>query len=159
MATGSTAVPIPDTTASPSRFSFCLRHDLRVNAFGVCRDGKPVPTLPDRALDDLSGRFAFPAGHPLTAAYALESIAEATRMSERIDAWTHIFPKAYFERLRTMASAAGSLRRWLELKIALRSRSSRPPDGWSCGLSAAADTVDAADRGTKLIDRRQEWAQ
>jgi hypothetical protein len=93
-----------------------LKHDLRVKAFGDCRDGKPVPTLPDRALDDLSGRFAFPAGNPFTAAYALESIAEATRMSERIDAWTHIFPKAYFERLRTMASAAGSLRRWLELK-------------------------------------------
>src|SRR6202012_8622 len=37
-------------------------------------------------------------------------------MSDRIDAWTHIFPKAYFERLQTMASAAGPLRRWLELK-------------------------------------------
>jgi predicted TIM-barrel fold metal-dependent hydrolase len=37
-------------------------------------------------------------------------------MPERIDAWTHIFPKAYFARLRTMASAAGPLKRWLELK-------------------------------------------
>jgi predicted TIM-barrel fold metal-dependent hydrolase len=37
-------------------------------------------------------------------------------MPDSIDAWTHIFPKAYFERLRTMASAAGPLRRWLELK-------------------------------------------
>ena len=37
-------------------------------------------------------------------------------MSDRIDAWTHIFPKAYFARLQTMASAAGPLRRWLELK-------------------------------------------
>src|SRR5580692_252013 len=37
-------------------------------------------------------------------------------MSDRIDAWTHIFPKAYFERLQTMASAAGPLKRWLELK-------------------------------------------
>jgi predicted TIM-barrel fold metal-dependent hydrolase len=37
-------------------------------------------------------------------------------MPERIDAWTHIFPKAYFARLQTMATAAGPLRRWLELK-------------------------------------------
>jgi len=36
-------------------------------------------------------------------------------MSERIDAWTHIFPAAYFARLQTMVSAAGPLRRWLEL--------------------------------------------
>jgi predicted TIM-barrel fold metal-dependent hydrolase len=37
-------------------------------------------------------------------------------MADRIDAWTHIFPPAYFARLKTMASAAGPLRRWLELK-------------------------------------------
>ncbi len=36
-------------------------------------------------------------------------------MSDRIDAWTHIFPTAYFARLQTMASAAGPLKRWLEL--------------------------------------------
>ncbi|MGY3355353.1 putative TIM-barrel fold metal-dependent hydrolase [Bradyrhizobium sp. GM0.4] len=36
-------------------------------------------------------------------------------MPELIDAWTHIFPPAYFARLQTMASAAGPLRRWLEL--------------------------------------------
>ena len=36
-------------------------------------------------------------------------------MSDRIDAWTHIFPPAYFARLQTMASVAGPLRRWLEL--------------------------------------------
>jgi predicted TIM-barrel fold metal-dependent hydrolase len=37
-------------------------------------------------------------------------------MPDRIDAWTHIFPKAYFAKLQTMASAAGPLKRWLELK-------------------------------------------
>ncbi len=37
-------------------------------------------------------------------------------MSDRIDAWTHIFPKAYFAKLQTIGSAAGPLRRWLELK-------------------------------------------
>jgi predicted TIM-barrel fold metal-dependent hydrolase len=37
-------------------------------------------------------------------------------MWNRIDAWTHIFPKAYFGRLQSMASVAGPLRRWLELK-------------------------------------------
>ena len=37
-------------------------------------------------------------------------------MPERIDAWTHIFPPSFFARLRAVASAAGPLRRWLELK-------------------------------------------
>lgn len=37
-------------------------------------------------------------------------------MTERIDAWTHIFPPAFFARLQTIASAAGPLRRWMELK-------------------------------------------
>lgn len=36
-------------------------------------------------------------------------------MTSRIDAWTHIFPPAYFARLQTMASAAGPLKRWMEL--------------------------------------------
>jgi hypothetical protein len=26
-----------------------LTHDLRANASGVCREGKPVPTFPDHA--------------------------------------------------------------------------------------------------------------
>jgi hypothetical protein len=29
---------------------FLFEHDLRANAFRVCRDGKPVPTFPDHAL-------------------------------------------------------------------------------------------------------------
>lgn len=36
-------------------------------------------------------------------------------MPDRIDAWTHIFPKAYFEKLQTTASATGPLKRWLRL--------------------------------------------
>ena len=36
-------------------------------------------------------------------------------MPDRIDAWTHIFPKAYFEKLQTMASVTGPLKRWLKL--------------------------------------------
>src|SRR3984893_4907793 len=36
-------------------------------------------------------------------------------MPDRIDAWTHIFPKTYFEKLQTMASATGPLKRWLKL--------------------------------------------
>ena len=32
----------------------CLfEHDLRANAFRVCREGKPVPTFPDHALRDV----------------------------------------------------------------------------------------------------------
>jgi predicted TIM-barrel fold metal-dependent hydrolase len=37
-------------------------------------------------------------------------------MTKAIDAWTHIFPKAYFEKLQTIASASGPLKRWLNLK-------------------------------------------
>ena len=36
-------------------------------------------------------------------------------MTARIDAWTHIFPPAYFAHLQTLASAAGPLKRWMEL--------------------------------------------
>jgi predicted TIM-barrel fold metal-dependent hydrolase len=36
-------------------------------------------------------------------------------VTARIDAWTHIFPSAYFARLQTIASAAGPLKRWMEL--------------------------------------------
>ena len=28
-----------------------FEHDLRANAFRVCREGKPVPTFPDHALE------------------------------------------------------------------------------------------------------------
>lgn len=37
-------------------------------------------------------------------------------MTERLDAWTHIMPPAYFARLQGMASAAGPLKRWLTLR-------------------------------------------
>jgi hypothetical protein len=30
---------------------FLFEHDLRANAFGVCREGKPVRTFPDHALE------------------------------------------------------------------------------------------------------------
>src|SRR6516164_9015108 len=33
-----------------SRSSSLLEHDLRANAFRVCREGKPVSTFPDHAL-------------------------------------------------------------------------------------------------------------
>src|SRR5437016_8559206 len=29
---------------------YSIEHDLRANAFRVCREGKPVPTFPDHAL-------------------------------------------------------------------------------------------------------------
>ena len=37
-------------------------------------------------------------------------------MSKTIDAWTHIFPAAYFQKLQTVASASGPLKRWMSLK-------------------------------------------
>jgi hypothetical protein len=35
---------------SSSRFSSLIEHDLRANAFGVCREGEPLHTFPDHAL-------------------------------------------------------------------------------------------------------------
>jgi predicted TIM-barrel fold metal-dependent hydrolase len=37
-------------------------------------------------------------------------------LTEKIDAWTHIFPPAYFEKLQTIATATGPLRRWMNLR-------------------------------------------
>ena len=37
-------------------------------------------------------------------------------MTKAIDAWTHIFPPAYFQKLQTMATASGPLKRWMNLK-------------------------------------------
>ena len=37
-------------------------------------------------------------------------------MTKAVDAWTHVFPKAYFEKLQTIASASGPLKRWMNLK-------------------------------------------
>ncbi len=37
-------------------------------------------------------------------------------MPERIDAWTHIFPPAYFAKLQSVATATGSLKRWINLR-------------------------------------------
>ena len=39
---------------SSSRSILLLEHDLRANAFRVCREGKPVPTFPDHALGQSS---------------------------------------------------------------------------------------------------------
>ena len=39
---------------------YLFEHDLRANAFRVCREGKPVPTFPDQALEidsSLQARF------------------------------------------------------------------------------------------------------
>jgi hypothetical protein len=35
---------------SSSRSIFLFEHDLRANAFRVCREGKPGSTFPDHAL-------------------------------------------------------------------------------------------------------------
>jgi predicted TIM-barrel fold metal-dependent hydrolase len=37
-------------------------------------------------------------------------------MSKIIDAWTHIFPPAYFQKLQCVASASGPLKRWMNLQ-------------------------------------------
>jgi predicted TIM-barrel fold metal-dependent hydrolase len=37
-------------------------------------------------------------------------------MNKIIDAWTHIFPSAYFQKLQKVASARGPLKRWMNLR-------------------------------------------
>jgi predicted TIM-barrel fold metal-dependent hydrolase len=37
-------------------------------------------------------------------------------MPDMIDAWTHIFPSAYFAKLQTIATATGPLKRWINLR-------------------------------------------
>jgi len=37
-------------------------------------------------------------------------------MPDMFDAWTHIFPRAYFSKLQTIGSATGPLKRWMSLK-------------------------------------------
>ena len=37
-------------------------------------------------------------------------------MTQAIDAWTHIFPPAYFRKLQTIAAASGPLKRWMNLR-------------------------------------------
>src|ERR1700733_4100713 len=36
--------------------AYLLEHDLRANAYGVCREGKPLHTFPDHALTDDAAR-------------------------------------------------------------------------------------------------------
>jgi aminocarboxymuconate-semialdehyde decarboxylase len=37
-------------------------------------------------------------------------------MTKIVDAWTHIFPQAYFQKLQSVATASGPLKRWMNLK-------------------------------------------
>jgi aminocarboxymuconate-semialdehyde decarboxylase len=45
----------------------------------------------------------------------VNAAALRTALTEKIDAWTHIFPPAYFKRLQSTASATGPLKRWMNL--------------------------------------------
>jgi hypothetical protein len=58
--------------ASPLRCRLALlfEHDLRANAFRVCREGKPVPTFPDHALDKKRGGMAPAALQPFDARWS-----------------------------------------------------------------------------------------
>jgi hypothetical protein len=39
-----------------------FEHDLRANAFRVCREGKPVPTFPDHAPGTVALKSAYTSG-------------------------------------------------------------------------------------------------
>src|SRR5580658_837341 len=77
-------------------------------------------------------------------------------MPDRIDAWTHIFPKAYFARLQTMGSAAGPLRRWLELKslydLDHRFRLMDGFDGYRQLLTPSMPAIEDLADGTQAVE-------
>src|SRR5215468_9502499 len=52
---------VESTSCSSSLFE----HDLRANAFRVCREGKPVSTFPDHALASMRGSRAMLGKHAL----------------------------------------------------------------------------------------------
>jgi predicted TIM-barrel fold metal-dependent hydrolase len=77
-------------------------------------------------------------------------------LPDRIDAWTHIFPAAYFARLQTMASAAGPLRRWLELKslydLDHRFRLMDAFDGYRQVLTPSMPPIEDLAEGQTAVD-------
>jgi len=77
-------------------------------------------------------------------------------MPDRIDAWTHIFPNAYFARLQTMASVAGPLKRWLELKslhdLDHRFRLMDGFDGYRQLLTPSMPAIEDLADGTLAVD-------
>jgi aminocarboxymuconate-semialdehyde decarboxylase len=77
-------------------------------------------------------------------------------MPDRIDAWTHIFPKAYFEKLQTMASATGPLKRWLKLTslydLDHRFRLMDGFEGYRQLLTPSMPAIEDLADGTQAID-------
>ncbi len=77
-------------------------------------------------------------------------------MTSRIDAWTHIFPPAYFARLQTIASAAGPLKRWMELTslydLEQRFRLMDAFDGYSQILTPSMPPIEDIAEGQAAVD-------
>ncbi|WP_315836559.1 amidohydrolase family protein [Bradyrhizobium prioriisuperbiae] len=77
-------------------------------------------------------------------------------MTTRIDAWTHIFPQAYFARLQTLATAAGPLKRWMELKplydLDQRFRLMDGFDGYSQILTPSMPPIEDLAEGEGATD-------
>src|SRR5882757_11126740 len=74
----------------------------------------------------------------------------------RIDAWTHIFPQAYFARLQTLATASGPLKRWMELKplydLDQRFRLMDGFDGYSQILTPSMPPIEDLAEGEGAVD-------
>lgn len=77
-------------------------------------------------------------------------------MSLRIDAWTHIFPPAYFARLETLATAAGPLKRWMELTslydLDRRFRLMDEFDGYAQVLTPSMPPIEDLADGDDAVD-------
>jgi aminocarboxymuconate-semialdehyde decarboxylase len=77
-------------------------------------------------------------------------------MNLRIDAWTHIFPPAYFARLQTLASAAGPLKRWMELSslydLDRRFRLMDAFPGYAQVLTPSMPPIESLADGAEAVD-------
>jgi hypothetical protein len=91
-------------------------------------------------------------------------------MTKAVDAWTYIFPKAYFEKLQTIANASGPLKRWMNLKslydIDVRFRIMDGFEDYSQLLTPSmppveelGDVAHAADMAALMNDGLARWLQ
>src|SRR5262249_44409098 len=75
---------------SSTRFSSLFEHDLRANAFRVCREGKPLHTFPDHALGISIALQLFPSRRRISNHFS--SVISCSRMQE--ERLTPLFQKS-----------------------------------------------------------------
>src|SRR5258705_1289346 len=96
---------------SSSRSNLLFEHDLRANAFRVCREGKPVTTFPDHALARPVERLHKP--DELRRSWHLDKAPDAFRtiseVAEELDIPQHVlrFWETRFVQIKPMKRSGG----------------------------------------------------